>query len=28
MVLATGSGDDGIYLISPDFGAKAGMRVR
>lgn len=28
MVLAAGSGDDGIYLISPDFGAKAGMRVR
>jgi methionyl-tRNA synthetase len=28
MVLAAGSGDDEIYLISPDFGAKAGMRVR
>ena len=28
MVLAAGSGDDEIYLISPDFGSQAGMRVR
>jgi hypothetical protein len=27
MVLAAG-GDDGIYLLSPDSGAVAGMRVK
>ena len=28
MVLTAGSGDDEMYLISPDFGSQAGMRVR
>ena len=28
MVLTAGSGDDEIYLICPDFGSQAGMRVR
>jgi len=27
MVLAAGSGDSEIYLLSPDSGAKPGMRV-
>jgi methionyl-tRNA synthetase len=27
MVLAAGDGEGGIFLLSPDSGAKAGMRV-
>jgi methionyl-tRNA synthetase len=28
MVLAAGSGDDEIYVLNPDDGAKPGMRIR